>query len=412
MTHKLNESLFLSWNAEQWLKLFIDLDEEWKQWFEEDGISEEDGAERFKFDDANYIADNIIHHWGNVTNKIFDNEDIKPQWQSKALKLANEVIQLAKSKGIITNNSIQERIEPQLTRGEKIALASGKELNTEAQYALMYLCQIGKTRVLPQPYRNMDAIDLCRYSGLNENTFRETGKQIRAYINDDIDSTHQLGNNKKGVAFIQKFQEMTPEEVANIAFESFDQANFDQSAAKRQTTVQDRKNTAHLAKVNSEMNKKVAAQTQGKTPASKFTPDQIAKLKSLPDVESRKAYLKSIQMEAVKVNKYIKLLEACSGQKVNLIEDNPEALNEWFGRSAYKNFVSSLQNSYKKAEALRKYDATYQDDWKGTEEAEVLKLIKQIWQTFKKTQASGDTPSFAGDDVNKISIKNKTKVAR
>lgn len=87
-----------------------------------------------------------------------------------------------------------------------------------------------------------------------------------------------------------------------------------------------------------------------------------------------------------------------------------KAINEWFAKSKYNNLIKKLDEIARYADqvvaAQKKSKSPKNAQELQAMNQEILSNLKKVWQTFTKSKIS-DVDSFAGDDVNKLSAKQR-----
>src|SRR6185312_6735131 len=185
------------------------------------------------------------------------------------------------------------------TSGEKAALARGFDLNSPAQYALMYVIKNKMTYSLPGVFKQMDPAVLADKAGIKGGTYQKTGRAIDNYINGNFSDPYQIS--PKGKSILDKLMEASKEDVIALATKAFDadtvQAIKDKWAAQQKKPVQ-----------------QAFKAPDGKVSINSLSPEKLAAINA-KRAERGEAPLGV--NEAVKLlNKLIESIEKTTGKKI------------------------------------------------------------------------------------------------
>lgn len=116
----------------------------------------------------------------------------------------------------------------ELTSGEKTALASGKEIISESQLAVCYLCAQAKTMDREVNFGSGIGSDLAVECGLNPESFRRTCNKFELILQDrheDEEYTSSEAVYPKILNAYTKFAELRFQDVMSLAAEAFTPEN-------------------------------------------------------------------------------------------------------------------------------------------------------------------------------------------
>lgn len=203
--------------------------------------------------------------------------------------------------------------QPELRRGERVALSRGNDLSSAEQYALMYVIVSNMVYQMGTPYNNMDGKTLASQAGIKDGTFAKRARCIKNYLEGDTTDAHQL--DQKGIEIITKLQALPKEKVLQFAKKAFDPATvkaiMDKRAAQQKKPVQ----PAFKAPA-------------GKVSIKDMSPEQLANI----NAKRAERGLEPLSVnECVKfLNKLVESIEKSTGKKIRFVESDSKKISEQF----------------------------------------------------------------------------------